>query len=449
MLRVGFAIGVALLLSWSAAAETSVSAWELPPEGGCASAILPAKADAPAFELRPGDVVGADRVDSLRGYLPPVIWDNRDRFFFAGMRIEVGPCFGDYSAPAAFREATEKFRGHSALKDDGGLADHVAGLPFPPDSIARDDPRAGIMWAWNVESRWQAGGFRGKFRVIDLVHSEPYEGEIWKRELARRADRPDDGYRVPDTGTRLWAAGGRFFEPFSARRLAWLQLRDAASNTDARRGDDLYFYMRTTRKVHDLPSEGIEGVFVPSFSMASQGGALTPGSGAEAKSAPESRRRAFEGLELRPLLYSFRVLRTENVLAPINAMTPAYPADSKRDFGPSGLSWASDRWDLRRSLVLEASPHDGGPRSVLWVDLQTLYPLYFASYDGNGEMLEVGYWVGRFSSAERTIEPVGSAFTSLHMSASWRRESWEISSAPEADEDVHRALSIGNLTKSQ
>jgi hypothetical protein len=460
---------VAILLAGSARAETAAAVWDLPAEGSCGSDTRlrgwPLGGDAPAFARKPGDVIEAARMDQIQAYLPPPIWDNRERFFFDGMRLEVGPCFRDYSPPAAFRDATEKFRGQARLQDDGALRDHVAGLPFPPDAIARDDSLAGMMWAWNVESRWQAAGFRGKFRTVDLVHAEPYEGEIWKREIARRADRPADGYRVPDTGTHLWAAGGRFFEPFSARGLAWLQLRDMASTSDPTRWDDLYFYMQKTRKVHDLPATGVEGIFVPSFSMASQRGEPNPGSGAEAASTPdpgsgpsafELKRTGFEGLELRPLLYSFRVLGVEDILAPINAVSAAYPTDRSRDFGPSGLSWASDRWDLRRALVLEGAARPdathgdpGRARMVLWVDLQTLYPLYFASYDSRGEPVDVGYWVGRFGEDVRVIEPVGAAFANPSVRGSWRRESWEVTSAPEPDGEVRRALSVGNLSKSR
>ena len=115
-----------------------------------------------------------------------------------------------------------------------------------------------------------------------------------------------------------------------------------------------------------------------------------------------------------------------------------------------------------RESVTHRDP--GLARIVLWVDLQTLYPLYFASYDAKGDSVDVGYWVGRFSEdlagsakssspgtggALRVIDPVGAAFANPRTRESWRRESWEITSSPEPDSDVRRALSIGNLTKSR
>jgi Protein of unknown function (DUF1329) len=166
------------------------------------------------------------------------------------------------------------------------------------------------------------------------------------------------------------------------------------------------------------------------------------------------KRSGFEGLEIRPQFHSFRVLGTQDVLAPINAVKPAYPADSARDFGPYGLSWASDRWDLRRALVLESVPRAGLERgdpelarSVVWLDLQTLYPLYYASYDAKGEPIDVGYYVGRWSESERVVDRVGQAFANLRLRASWRRESWQVVSTPESDGKARQAISLKNLNK--
>ena len=57
---------------------------------------------------------------------------------------------------------------------------------------------------------------------------------------------------------------------------------------------------------------------------------------------------------MRPLLYVMELVGVQDVLTPINANTPSYPLDPQRDFGPWGLSFANDRWDLRRAVVLEA-----------------------------------------------------------------------------------------------
>jgi hypothetical protein len=479
------AAGMLLLAGQSAPAEPSP--WEIPAEGSCAAAAplrgWPLGQDAPPFELKPGEVIDGKKMEKVHGYLPPPIWENRERFFYEGMQLEIGPCFRDYAPPASFAAATERNQGHARLLDGGGLADHVAGLPFAPGAIARDDSQAGTMWAWNFASRWKAAGFRGLFRTVDLIghsNADTYEGEIWKRELGWRADRAADGYRVPNTDTFLWVAGGRFMEPFNAREFAWQQYRDAASATEKARSDDVHMYVATMRKVDRTIATGVDGLFVPSFGVGSSASYQSVAPGAEEASSATGtannaestqiapKRSGFEGLELRPQFYEFRVLGTQDVLAPLNSVKPAYPADRTRDFGPYGLSWASDRWDLRRALVLEASPREGVNRTdpelsrmVLWLDLQTLHPLYYASYDAKKQPVDVGYYVGRWSEdradypkrgdggdeAVRVIDPVGEAFANLRLRASWRRESWDLVSAPEPDGKVRQAISLKNLSK--
>jgi hypothetical protein len=474
-------IPVLCLLASHARAD-EVSPWAIPPEGSCAAPSKlrgwPLGDDAPPFELKTGEIVDGAKAELIRAYLPPPFWENRERFLFEGMQLEIGPCFRDFAPPPSFAEATAKLRGRAKLLDDGGLADHVAGLPFAPDSIARDDARAGAKWAWNFVSRWQAGGFRGEFRTVDILArstAEPYEGEIWKRVLGWRADRAADDYRVPETGTFLWVAGGKFREPFNAREFAWHQYRDVASASDVARTDDLHVYVPALRKVDRAPGTGLDGLFVPSFGVGQSNLHLSVSPGAEEESAAlgggngvESvniapQRSGFEGLELRPQFHKFRVLGVQDVLAPINSVKAAYPVDRNRDFGPYGLSWASDRWDLRRALVLETiqraasdSNQSDAPRAVLWLDLQTLSPLYYASYDKKGQPIDVGYYVGRWSedrsddtkdSGARVIEPVGQAFANLQLRASWRRESWQLVSLPESDAKVRQAVSLKNLEK--
>jgi hypothetical protein len=475
------ALLLALLLAPPGA---GASPWALPPEGSCAPqgglTGWPIGEDAPPIPFEPGDAIDIARVPLLRDYLPPEIWEHRERFFFEGMTLEVGPCFRDYAPPAFFEEATRKFAGQSTLLPNGGLAGHTAGLPFPPESIDPADPQAGLQWAWNVQNRYRAGGFRGPFRISDLIGriatAEAFEGEVFQNQLAHRADRPDDGYRVPDTGTRSWVAGGRLFLPFRAREFAWLQYRELEADRTPELSDDLHVYLPNLRKVRRAPAHGVEGLFMPSFGVGVEVVASSPvvGLGTAASlgdlEVPDSiqpKRSGFEVLEQRPLLYTYRLLGVQDVLAPINSIKPSWPDDELRSFGPYGLSWASDRWDLRRVLVLEGTrkekPEGSAEIAVLrlWVDLQTLYPLYYVSYDGSQEQIDVGYFAGRWSGdresyppwpgdAERPvriIDTVGAGFANLRMRGSWRRESWTLVSTPPTDKQVKRSLSIRWLQK--
>jgi hypothetical protein len=473
-------------------ASGATGAWSAPEAGACAPkggllARPGASEDAIPLPFEPGDVFGIDRVDVLEAYIPSFIWENRERFFFEGMRLEIGPCFRDYSAPGFFGDATEAFASKTKLLDNGGLEDYVAGLPFDPRAITSDDPDAGLKWLWNVEHRYQAAGFHGKFRMTDLLgrvgRAEPFEGEMFKIIVAHRSDLPDADYTMQGARNKHWIAGGLFFKPFDAREYAWRQFRDVEHQAKPERSDDLHAYLPQWRRVRRINANQVEGLYMPSFSVgvqpnqqlavasgagdSSASGAMAAAGGAGGVSGTiTAKRSGYEGLEIRPLLYRVELIGLHDVLTPINAMTPCYPDNPDRDFGPWGLSFASDRWDLRRALVLEASSKHsaGGDRDaklILYVDLQTLQPLYMATYDGDGEMTNVGYYVGRWSEDQqdyprwpddsqreiRVLDSVGAAFANLSEAGSWRRESWGNVSTPPPDKTVKRMLSVNELTK--
>ncbi|MEN8158672.1 MAG: DUF1329 domain-containing protein, partial [Myxococcota bacterium] len=213
---------LALLLLAAPAAAQEISPWAVPAENACVpSGGLQAQPGAPAEDVstlpfQVGDTFDIERLPVLERYLPDFLWPYRERFFFEGMRLEIGPCFRDYGAPDFFVGATEAGRGKASLDEGGGLVGFEAGLPFHPGDVAKDDPRAGSKWLWNVQQRYQAAGFRGRFRMTDLVgrigRAEPFEGEMFKLLTAHRADRP--GYQAPGAKGRNFVAGGLFTKPF-------------------------------------------------------------------------------------------------------------------------------------------------------------------------------------------------------------------------------------------
>ncbi len=149
----------------------------------------------------------------------------------------------------------------------------------------------------------------------------------------------------------------------------------------------------------------------------------------------------------------------------VGARSCSRPSASTCDFGPWGLSFGSDTWDLRRALVLEMKAKepsgDLNARQVLYVDLQTLMPLYLATFDGKDELTNIGVYAGRWSEDRegyprwpekdeqpiRVIDSVGAAFANLSESGSWRRESWDNVGTPPNDRTVKRMSSVTQLTK--
>lgn len=473
-----FSGGLVVVALFAGSGVAAADAWQLPAPDSCQPAAQPDTKviDASPFPFKPGDVIGVEKIALLREFIPSLLWENRDQFFFEGMRLEVGACFADYSPPAFFQAATEKFSGEAQLLPNGGLEHYTAGLPFAPPTIAREDPLAGLKWAWNYAFRYQGAGFNADFRISDIVGSygraEPFVGHLYKAQVAHRADRADQGYRAKGSKSIWWVAGGKMAEPFNARGHAWRQFRDVESQVEEGRSDNLHAYLATARRVRRLSAAYVEGLYLPSFSVGIS--ALPAMDGADAGGAASSRpdtvtpkRSGWEGLEIRPLRADWKVVGIQDVLTPINASNPMYPEEKGRDFGVWGVSFASDRWDLRRALVLEAKYKSPGEererlaRMVLHFDLQTLAPLYYQSWDKRGETVDVGMYVGRFSEDRddypdwpddderpvRVVDPVGAAFANVSERVGWRRESWDATSLPSNSKDERNKISVQGLTK--
>jgi hypothetical protein len=465
------------------------SPWALPAPGACAPEgglrLATSGEDAPPLPFRPGDVFTVEEIEVLKDFLPPDFWAHRVRFFYEGMHLLIGPCFADYGPPEFYREATRTLVGQAQITENGGLKNYTAGRPFPADTIAATDPQAATKWAWNLEHRYQGAGFFGPFRTADMVgrngRAEPFVGEIFKAQLSFRADRAKKGYAFPGAKSKHWVAGGIFTAPFDARHYAWRQYRDVRNMTEAGRSDDLHACLPDWRRVRRMAASNVEGLYMPSFSVGvtqaqaiagigggTEGAAGSGGGGAA--SAPVSsittKRSGFEGLAIRPVLYGFRLLGVQDILTPINASQPAFPVDAERHFGPWGLSFASDTWDLRRAVAIEGHlKHSGGDdavaRLILYIDVQTGSPLYYMSFDSRGASIDVGMFVGRWSEKRknyprwpddpdrpiRVIDPVGAAFANIGVDGGWRRESWTIVATPPPDRELKRQLSVNDLTK--
>ena len=468
-------------------ATTGAPPWALPPPSSCSPpgglAGWPKGEDAAGVPFQPGDSFQLSQLETLRNFVPPELWTYRERFFHEGMRMEIGACFADYGPPEFYKSATETFRGRTRLLPNGGIENYTAGQPFPMLEIVPDDPQAGLKWAWNSELRYQGAGFWTPFRTVDMVgrdgKGEPFEGQTFKAHLSFRADRANDGYTAPGANGNYWVSGGRFDEPTDAREHAWRQYRNAESLQQPTRSDDLHAYLPNYRRVRRVSGVDVEGVYMPSFSVgvvkstviAGVGGGLDGGAagGAAAGAAATSittKRSGFEVLETRPLLYEYRLVGTRDVLTPIHASRPSYPEVKDRDFGVWGLSFATDRWDLRRAVVIEGryKGHAGGTqvaRFVQYIDAQTGMPLYYMSFDSRDERIDVGMFVGRWSEERkdyrrwpgdeklpvRVIDSVGESFANIAEDGGWRRESWTAVSTPPDDRTLKRELSVNSLSK--
>lgn len=477
----GRALARALL---GALAVAGVAAASPPPEGECplvaGSPGGEPTEDAAPVRLREGMVLEAEDLLLLRTLLPEEIWRNRDAFFHEGMRLEIGPCHRRYPTPGFFLLATEAFAGRASVDAQGNLHGYVAGLPFPPETIDPEAPDAGVRWAWNVEHRYRGAGHVGKFRIVDMArHSsqvQRYRGSFFFVQTRHRADLPESGHVLPGADESLWIAGGRFQEPFSARHLAWRQMRSPKADERYSQPDDTFVYVPTMRKTRRSATAWVDGLFTPRYRVSgdSGGGALGAGdpmtstmgpvspNAAESIAASEHLGRGFTGLALRPNAYVWRVLEEREVLAPLNGISLGYPLQPDRNFGPSGLSVGDDRWDARYAVVIQgaARTRDANFDTLtLYVDYQTQQPLYMIRKRGKGLLVDVGVLVYRFSgdlpryprwpTGEKAFvfDPVLASFHVATDDSGWRRESYDLLSTPVDSADLRRFTSADYLAR--
>lgn len=445
----------------------------LPDEGDCPE-VTPepegesTREDAVAVVLKPGMVLLQEDLMLLRNLIPQEFWRHREVFFYEGMRLEVGPCHRRYPVPAFYAEASQKFAGQARIDDDGYLAHYTAGLPFLPDEIDPADPKAGARWAFDLQQRYVGAGIRGKFRISDFPSRvgkmQEYAGEFFFLKVSHRADLADQDYHIPKRKKIELAAGGEFHRPFNTRHLAWRQFRPARASSRYNEADDIFTYIPTMRKVRRAAISWVDGLYVPRYSVSGDGGGgqLTYGkSGSISPTAgysiavSEDMRRGLIGMTLRANAYTWRLVGETDVLAPINASGSGYPVVENRNFGTSGLSFASDRWDVRHAVVIEGAMRveNRDVASVkIYVDYQTQQPLYWITRTSRQRLLDVGAFAYQFSDDQvdapewpggvpaSVFLPVAAAFYDAGAGAGgWRRESYRLDATPPGS-DLERSM---------
>jgi hypothetical protein len=346
-----------------------------------------ARAEEPSFPFSDGEEVGFDQSEALRPWLPDAFWEHRRHYFHAGMRMRIGPTQRDYSPPAIFQEATERNRGTASLGADGSLVSYRAGQPFPVDEIdCATDPQAGTKLIWNFVHRWQGFGARARFRYTYLDRGEvlplKYEGTTaaWLLKYRPEPQFEATAGDVFQDESRLMVVGFEVEKPSQAAGTRTLTYRyaDSFGPLDTAPPEDTWIYARQVRRVRKITqSQRSNAVAGTDFSFDDL--------------------FTFSGL---PPQYHWRCLGEAQLLAPTNTMILAYPYRGDTDFGPSGLSFASDRWELRRAIRMEMVPRDEDhpySRKEIWIDRQTMQPLYSFAYDRTGALWKIIHHDHRWS----------------------------------------------------
>ncbi len=401
-----------------------------------------------------GDVLQFSELEKLRPYLPKEVWSNRDFFFYEGMALEVGPAYYDYSPAQAYLDATEKYRGQARLGPDSSLANYTAGRPFPEEIDCQGDPDAGAKIIWNFSYRWNgvSGNASFYYSYWDRGEELPlyYEGTGTGFMLSRRPE-PEllekNGGDLFRGEKRKRANGAEVDAPFDARGIKLMTYRYKASDNPLAetRNDDTWVYVPSLRRVRRISTaQRTDAVSGTDFTLDDL--------------------FSFNGIVPQ---YEWTCLEERDLIAPMNSKVKAYPYEKDHNFGPFGLSFASDRWELRKAVVVRMDPrNEDHPYSKkdIYLDKQTLQPLYSAAYDHKGELWKIIYhnkrwsedhsltgdWYEGWEGVEqpRALVVVSDTIINVQTGTGNRIEFWDANGSGKVSKArVRRYIDVGRLTR--
>jgi hypothetical protein len=415
-----------------------------------AGALEDAAPVAPPF--RDGDVITMTELDVLRPYLPKEFWANRDYFFYEGMRIEIGGLYTDYSPAAEYQAATKRYRGQARLGPEGSLENYTAGQPFPMDEIdCQGDPQAGVKVIWNSDYQWEGDGRNTSFLYSYWDRGERlplyYKGHSRTIQLAHRVESKaleTDGGDLFRGEKRKYAFGIEVTAPFESRGTAVLTYRYKSSD-QARaqaKNDDTWVYVPALRRVRRISTaQRTDAVAGTDFTFDDL--------------------RSFSGIVPQ---YEWECLDEMDLVAPMDTKVRAFPYDEDHNFGPLGISFATDRWQLRRAIKVRMTPRNADhPYQFkdIYIDKQTMIPLYSFAYDQKSELWKIIWHNTRWSESEadyypawegietpRDLKTVSDIIVNIQTGTANRIEAWDVAGDPlRSRGQIRRYIDVGRLTQ--
>jgi len=424
------------------------------PAVALAAALAAEDASSPTPSFKPGDVITFDQLDKLKPFLPEAFWNNRDFFFYEGMKLEIAPT-GDYGTPPEYDAATAKFKGQPRIGPDNSLENYTAGLPFDPDQIdCKGDPQAGVKWMWNFDNQWDGDGSRASFFYSYWDRGEQlplyYEGTAKTIELSSRVEKE---YLDTNNGDlfrgekRKNAFGVQVDAPFDARGIMLMSYRYKSSDLprSEAKNDDTWVYVPTLRRVRRISTaQRTDAVSGTDFTFDDL--------------------RSFAGIVPQ---YEWQCLADTKMLAPMNTKVKAYPYEKDHNFGPYGLSFADDRWELRDVVVIRFIPKNSDHpyhHKDIYIDKQTLTALYSFAYDSKEELWKIiwhnkrwsedtaltGEWYPGWDGVPKPMDLryVSDIIINVQTGTGNRIEFWDAEGSPmKSKGKIRRYIDVGRLTK--
>jgi hypothetical protein len=149
----------------------------------------------------------------------------------------------------------------------------------------------------------------------------------------------------------------------------------------------------------------------------------------------------------------------------VNSKVKAYPYSKDHNFGPYGLSYADDRWELRHALKFRFIPNNADhpyKYKDIYIDKNSMEPLYSFAYDRKGELWKILWHNHRWSQEKgyteykgwdnvpepRDLTVVSDIIVNVQTGTGNRIEFWNRSGTPmDSVGKIRRFIDVGRLTK--
>jgi hypothetical protein len=173
--------------------------------------------------------------------------------------------------------------------------------------------------------------------------------------------------------------------------------------------------------------------------------------------------RSFFGI---PPQYEWECLGEMDILGPVNTDVKAYPYEKDHNFGPYGLSFADDTWEMRKVWKIRFTPKNADHpyhHKDIYVDRQSMNALYSFAYDRKEELWKIIWHNHRWSGKDLTPdwyvgwkgveEPrdnriVADIIANVQTGTGNRIEFWDNEGMPfKSKGKIRRYIDVGRLTK--
>jgi hypothetical protein len=235
--------------------------------------------------------------------------------------------------------------------------------------------------------------------------------------------------------------------PFDARGIQLLSYRYKSSDKPRKdaRNDDTWVYVPTLRRVRRISTaQRTDAISGTDFTFDDLG--------------------SFNGIVPQ---YEWTCLAERKIIAPMNTTAKGYPYEKDHNFGPYGLSYADDRWELRDVWVVRMKPkNEDHPyhHKDIYIDKQTLAPLYSFAYDQKEELWKIIWHNKRWSEdtsltgewfpgwegipEPRYLSVISDMIANVQTGTGNRIEFWDAHGTPLPSKGkIRRYIDVGRLTK--